>query len=48
VTAITGFCREVGIASVGEMIEDEAAAIGIADLGFDYAQGYYFGGQQPI
>jgi len=24
VTAITGFCREVGIASVGEMIEDEA------------------------
>jgi EAL domain-containing protein (putative c-di-GMP-specific phosphodiesterase class I) len=41
--AVAGFCRETGIATIGEMIEDEPAAIGLLNFGIDYAQGYHFG-----
>lgn len=42
-SAISGFCREIGVATIGEMIESEAGAEGLRRLGVDYAQGYHFG-----
>jgi EAL domain-containing protein (putative c-di-GMP-specific phosphodiesterase class I) len=44
--AVAGYCREVGIATIGEMVEDEPAAQALQQLGIDYAQGYHFG--KPI
>ena len=41
--AMTGLCRDLNIISVGECVEDEATLRHLADIGIDYAQGYYFG-----
>jgi EAL domain-containing protein (putative c-di-GMP-specific phosphodiesterase class I) len=40
---IAGFCREIGVAAIVEMVEDEEHALGFAKLGIAYAQGYHFG-----
>ncbi len=36
-------CRNNGITTVGEGVEDEATARTLHELGVDVAQGYYFG-----
>jgi EAL domain-containing protein (putative c-di-GMP-specific phosphodiesterase class I) len=41
--AILAFCRETGVATIGEMVEEEAQAHRLERLGVDYAQGYLFG-----
>jgi EAL domain-containing protein (putative c-di-GMP-specific phosphodiesterase class I) len=40
---IAGFCREIGVAAIVEMVEDEETALAFAKLGLAYAQGYHFG-----
>lgn len=47
---IAGFCREIGVAAIVEMVEDEEHALGFAKLGIAYAQGYHFGrpGELPV
>jgi EAL domain-containing protein (putative c-di-GMP-specific phosphodiesterase class I) len=40
---VNGFCREIGVSSIVEMIEDEEHARAFAKLGIGYAQGYFFG-----
>jgi EAL domain-containing protein (putative c-di-GMP-specific phosphodiesterase class I) len=40
---IAGFCREIGVATIVEMVEDEEHALAFAKLGLAYAQGYHFG-----
>lgn len=41
--ALVGLCRELGIVTVAEMIEDEAALAFVRDCGVDFVQGYLFG-----
>jgi EAL domain-containing protein (putative c-di-GMP-specific phosphodiesterase class I) len=41
--SISGFCQEIGVATIGEMIEDEEHAVAFERLGITYAQGYHFG-----
>jgi EAL domain-containing protein (putative c-di-GMP-specific phosphodiesterase class I) len=41
--SISSFCREIGVATIGEMIEDEEHAVAFERLGIAYAQGYHFG-----
>ena len=45
--AILAFCRETGVATIGEMVEDETQAHRLERLGLDYAQGYLFGRPSP-
>jgi EAL domain-containing protein (putative c-di-GMP-specific phosphodiesterase class I) len=47
---IASFCREIGVAAIVEMVEDEEHALGFAKLGIAYAQGYHFGrpGELPV
>lgn len=41
--AMVGLCRDLGIGTVAEMVETEAQAAILAELGVDFAQGYLFG-----
>jgi EAL domain-containing protein (putative c-di-GMP-specific phosphodiesterase class I) len=41
--AFVGLCRDLGIATVAEMIDDETGLKFIRDCGVQYAQGYLFG-----
>jgi len=41
--AMVGLCRDLGVATVAEMIETEEQAALIRGLGVDYGQGYLFG-----
>jgi EAL domain-containing protein (putative c-di-GMP-specific phosphodiesterase class I) len=41
--SISTFCRDVGIATIGEMIEDEEHAAALAKFGITCGQGYLFG-----
>lgn len=41
--AVIGLCRELGIATIAEMVEDEACLAVVRDCGIDLAQGYLFG-----
>jgi EAL domain-containing protein (putative c-di-GMP-specific phosphodiesterase class I) len=41
--SIAGFCRETGIATIGEKIESEAQAAAMGRLGLTHGQGYHFG-----
>lgn len=41
--AMAGLCRELGIETVGEMIETEAQASLLRDLGIGFGQGFLFG-----
>lgn len=41
--AMVGLCDDLGIGTVAEMVETEAQAAMLADLGVGYAQGFLFG-----
>jgi len=41
--AMAGLCHDLGIATVGEMVEDETTADILRDCGLRYGQGYLFG-----
>ncbi|MBF0324386.1 sensor domain-containing phosphodiesterase [Magnetospirillum moscoviense] len=41
--AMTSLCHDLGIVTIGECVEDAAMLRNLADIGVDYAQGYYFG-----
>lgn len=41
--ALVGVCRDLGVATVAEMIEDEATLVFVRDCGVRYVQGYLFG-----
>jgi len=41
--SIAEFCRETGIATIGEKIESEAQAVEFERLGLTHGQGYHFG-----
>jgi EAL domain-containing protein (putative c-di-GMP-specific phosphodiesterase class I) len=41
--AVASLCRELGVATIAEMVEDAATLAMIEACGIDYAQGYLFG-----
>jgi EAL domain-containing protein (putative c-di-GMP-specific phosphodiesterase class I) len=41
--AMIAFCRELGIATVAEMVEDEASLAFVRDCGVQFVQGFLFG-----
>jgi EAL domain-containing protein (putative c-di-GMP-specific phosphodiesterase class I) len=41
--SVAGFCRDIGVATIVEMVEDEEYALAFAKLGITFGQGYYFG-----
>ncbi len=41
--SIAEFCRETGIATIGEKVESEAQAVQFERLGLTHGQGYHFG-----
>jgi diguanylate cyclase (GGDEF)-like protein len=43
VAHINGMAHEFGLKTVAEFVEDEMTAKMLAEMGVDYAQGYYFG-----
>lgn len=45
--AMAKLCRELGTATIAEMIETETQAAQVADLGIAYGQGYLFGRPSP-
>ncbi|PJC05488.1 MAG: signal transduction protein, partial [Gallionellales bacterium CG_4_9_14_0_8_um_filter_55_61] len=40
---INSMAHQFGLITVAEFVEDEATAKMLAEMGVDYAQGYYFG-----
>jgi EAL domain-containing protein (putative c-di-GMP-specific phosphodiesterase class I)/GGDEF domain-containing protein len=44
---LTELCSELGVATIGEMIETETAANQLRDMGVQYGQGYFFGKPGP-
>ena len=42
IRAIASLCRELGVVAIAERVEDVKTLALIADVGIDYAQGYYF------
>ena len=42
-TALTKLCRDIGVETVAEMIDDTETLNFVRDCGVDYAQGYLFG-----
>jgi EAL domain-containing protein (putative c-di-GMP-specific phosphodiesterase class I)/GGDEF domain-containing protein len=46
-TALVGFCRELGIRTVAEMVEDEAQLTFARECGFSFVQGYLMGKPAP-
>lgn len=45
--AMAKLCRELGTATIAEMVETEVQATAMSDLGVSYAQGYLFGKPSP-
>jgi EAL domain-containing protein (putative c-di-GMP-specific phosphodiesterase class I) len=45
--ALVGLCRELGVATIAEMVEDEAGLDFIRECGVQYAQGHLFGEPAP-
>ncbi|CAA7624161.1 EAL domain-containing protein [Magnetospirillum sp. UT-4] len=45
--AMTGLCHDLNIVTVGECVEDAGTLKLLAEVGIDYAQGYYFGKPHP-
>jgi EAL domain-containing protein (putative c-di-GMP-specific phosphodiesterase class I) len=41
--AMANLCHDLGIVTIGECVEDGAMLRQLAEVGIDYAQGYYFG-----
>lgn len=46
-TALVGLCRELGVATIAEMVEDEAGLNFVRECGVQYAQGHLFGEPAP-
>lgn len=42
-SSMSNLCRETGIETIAEMVEDEPLAIFLKDCGIGYGQGYFFG-----
>jgi len=40
-------CKETGIETIAEMVEDEALALFLRECGIEYGQGYFFGKPGP-
>lgn len=47
VRAITSLCKDLGLGTVAEMVEDETQSGMLKKIGVDYGQGYLFGRPQP-
>ena len=45
--AFVGLCRELGVVTVGEMIDDDAGLAFVRECGVQYVQGYLFGRPSP-
>jgi len=45
--AISQLCQDMGIQTIGEMVEDAKTMWLLRDLGVDYGQGYFFGRPMP-
>ncbi|MDH3235840.1 MAG: EAL domain-containing protein [Alphaproteobacteria bacterium] len=45
--AIAGLCRDLGVATVAEMVEDEYCVKYLITAGIDYGQGFFFGRPDP-
>lgn len=45
--AFVGLCRELGVVTVGEMIDDDAGLAFVRECGVHYVQGYLFGRPSP-
>jgi PAS domain S-box-containing protein len=45
--ALVGLCRELGVATIAEMVEDEPGLDFIRECGVQYAQGHLFGEPAP-
>ena len=45
--AMVGLCNEIGIATIAEMIETDAQAERLLQLGVGFGQGYLFGRPAP-
>jgi EAL domain-containing protein (putative c-di-GMP-specific phosphodiesterase class I) len=45
--ALVSLCRELGIATIAEMVEDEAGLDFVRECGVDYVQGHLFGRPSP-
>lgn len=41
--AMAGMCKELGIVTIGEMVEDEKVAVLLWESGVRFGQGYFFG-----
>jgi Amt family ammonium transporter len=48
VEAITGIARVMGLKSIAEFVENEAALDILRAIGVDYAQGYHVARPQPL
>ncbi len=48
VESVAKIGRLMGIATISECVEDEETAHSVAELGVDYAQGYWFGRPAPL
>lgn len=44
---LTELCSELGVATIGEMVETETAANQLRDMGVQFGQGYFFGRPSP-
>jgi len=45
--AIVSICRDIGVSTVAEMVEDESYLPILRQCGVEYGQGYYFGHPMP-
>jgi EAL domain-containing protein (putative c-di-GMP-specific phosphodiesterase class I) len=45
--AFVGLCRELGVVTVAEMIDDEDGLAFVRQCGVDYVQGFLFGHPSP-
>lgn len=43
VRSIASLCKELGIKTIAEFVENEGSFVELRDIGVDYAQGYYIG-----
>ncbi|MFL5906933.1 MAG: putative bifunctional diguanylate cyclase/phosphodiesterase [Solirubrobacterales bacterium] len=48
VGALVDVCRSLGIKTVAEFVADQKTRDMVADLGVDFAQGYYLGRPEPV
>lgn len=46
-SSMASLCKEVGVQTIAEMVEDELLCAFLKDIGVDLGQGYYFGKASP-